>query len=241
MTKFTDQHLSAYIDGELPDDLETELRAALNTDPALANRLGQLEKANLAYVSAHGDLEHGPLPEAMLDLLASAEKTAAPEAAILRFPQLISSAGTWLRPLAAGLVMAIGIGIAYQLGGISSQPGETLIYAGTVPDNSAVHRVLETVSSGQRVDGIEPVLTYLQKGGGVCRELQTAAARSLACRDAAGDWTVLAVVDQGAAGPASVYRPASAAASGVFDLLADELMEGVPLSAEEEAGFLQPD
>ena len=158
MTEFTDKHLSAFIDGELAEDLCVELDEALKVDQQLADRLDSLRSANEAFVSTQGDMRDADLPQGFLDVLDRAESSEAQSATIVAFPKSVARARTWLQPLAACLILAIGTTVAYQIGAGSPNRTETIVYAGAVSDTSPLYRVLESVPSGETFDGIKPIL-----------------------------------------------------------------------------------
>ena len=239
MTQFTDQHLSAYIDGELSEPLMAELEDALATNADLAARLKALENANQEFVLAHEDLSDEAIPQAFLDALDQAEESPPADPEIIPFPKRVSSQRPWLMPLAACLVLAIGVGVGTRLApqGVAADP--QMIMAGKVDPGTRVYEVLETVPSGQSADGFKPTLTYATKTGDYCRELETSSNRSLACRDLDGNWTVLAIVETSPSAEGPAYQPASATTDKLLDTLAAELMADIPLSPEDERNLME--
>lgn len=89
MTDFTDEDLTAYLDGELPEDVAAQITAALGDDASLAGRLAALD-APLDAMRAAGDQ--------MLSSAPALPKTAVPTE---RFAY-------W--PAAAALVLGVGLG-----------------------------------------------------------------------------------------------------------------------------------
>ena len=95
-TGFSDQELSAYLDGEAPEDVSGAIEEALPGDPALRTRLERLRAAQDGFVAAM---------EAAL--------AAAPDMPELPQPLAQKTAGAWpygLAGVAAGAVLALGLG-----------------------------------------------------------------------------------------------------------------------------------
>ena len=239
MTEFTDQHLSAYIDGELSEELTRALREALEHDADLSARFRALEQANQTFLSAHGDIEDEPIPQFLLDTIDEAGPIAEEKGTVVQMPSRPKSFRAWMMPLAACLVLAIGVGIGARLGLNTSPVAKDAILAGPVAPRSNLHQVLETVQSGQVQDGLTAVLSFTSVDGGFCREILSETTRSVACRapDQA-QWTVLASVAQETESLDKVYVPASADPAHAIEQVVDQLIVGIPLSADAEAKLL---
>ena len=239
MTEFTDQHLSAYIDGELSEELARALREALGHDADLADRLRALEQANQTFLSAHSEMVDEPIPEHLLDIIADAPPLAEDADNVIPLPARSPSTPAWIMPLAACLVLAIGVGLGARLSPSSTQGTPDMIIAGPVAQDSGLHQFLETVPSGQTQDDLTAILSFASVDGGYCRELGTSSSRSVACRapDQAR-WTVLASVADDAQTLDSAYIPASANPARAIEQVVDQLIVGIPLSAEAESKLL---
>jgi|GEM_PF-1605293 len=239
MTEFTDQHLSAYIDGELSEELTRALRDALSVDSKLADRLRALEQANQTFLSAHSDISDEPIPQFLLDTIAEAPSITDDTDKVVTLPTRERSARAWVMPLAACLALAIGVGLGSRLSPGPAASASDTILAGPVAPGSNLHRVLETVPSGQSEDGLQLILSFASIDGGYCRELESNTSRSVACRapDRA-QWTVLASVTQAPNLSDSTYVPASADPSHAIEQVVDQLIVGIPVSAEIESELL---
>ena len=239
MTEFTDQHLSAYIDGELSEELTRALREALKHDADLAARFRALEQANQTFLSAHGEIEDEPIPQFLLDTIDEAGPIADDQRTVVQMPSRPKGVREWIMPLAACLVLAIGVGIGARLGPNTAPVATDSILAGPVAPGSNLHQVLETVPSGQAQDGLTAVLSFTSVDGGFCRELLSDTTRSVACRapDQA-QWTVLASVAQETEALGGTYVPASADPARAIEQVVDQLIVGIPLSADAEAKLI---
>jgi len=239
MTEFTDQHLSAYIDGELSEELTRALREALTHNVELADRLRALEQANQTFLSAHSEVSEEPIPQYLLDIIEDAPPLADDADKVISLPTRPTSARAWIMPLAACLVLAIGVGLGTRMSPSSTQGAPDMILAGSVAQDSKLHQFLETVPSGHTQDDLTAVLSFASVDGGYCRELATSKSRSVVCRapDQAR-WTVLASVADDAQSLNGVYIPASANPARAVEQVVDQLMVGIPLSSEAESKLI---
>lgn len=239
MTEFTDQHLSAYIDGELSEELTRAIREALSHDADLADRLRALEHANERFLSAHRDIGEEPIPQFLLDTIRDAPATMEAEDNVVRLPARTSSVRAWMMPLAACLVLAIGIEFGTRLSPGSSPAASEAIFAGPVMPGSDLHRVLETVPSGEREHGLRAILSFASVDGGYCRELESSTTRAVACRAPDHEeWTVLASVAQESDLLTDAYVPASADPARAIEQVVDQIIVEIPLSSEAESSLI---
>src|SRR5258708_37679137 len=66
MQKPSDEHLIAYLDGELDAATSSEVAAAIAADPALAREAQALAETSAALRAAFDDVLHEPVPERLL-------------------------------------------------------------------------------------------------------------------------------------------------------------------------------
>lgn len=242
MTKFTDQHLSAFIDGELSEALTSDIRVALEKDENLASRLRVLERANEEFLSAHRNIAEDHIPQRFLELLERADTLAERDDTVVNVPEPPNRVRAWLMPLAACLVLAIGVAFGARLNMGAVSGSSDVMLAGPVNADSDLHQVLETAPSGKLEKGITAVLTFATNDGGHCRELATKTTRALACRDPQAErWAVLAVVPHTSQSDETAYYPASVSSSATIGSLVDQLISGIPLSQDEETSLISDD
>ena len=234
MTTFTDEELSAFLDGELSPERAGELERARLDDQDLADRLARLSEANARFTQAFEPIADLPVPEHLLALVEDQPTSPASDEKIIAFPQKANLFARWSTPLAAAACLMLGLGVGVQWAPTSSPSSDALVLAGTVDAGSHLYEVLETVASGQTRYDLTPSLTYPASNGGFCREVDSATARTLACRDEQGGWTVLASMLQPRTESGTSYVPASSGSHQLFDQLADQMMADAPLDSEQE-------
>lgn len=237
-----DEALSALIDQSLPSEAAAELRARLEREPKLAARYEAMERANRAVREAYRGVVDEPLPERVLDLLR------VPHAGDDRIVDLRArrrASPAWFpHALAAGIALAVGVGLGMAVSQRAGDDGPTRLLAatGTVPPGSPLHELLESAPSGaaRLLDGAataEARLTFKAEGGDWCREItvstDAASNAALACRRA-GAWRVELVGVAPAGG--ALYRPA--AAGSPFQEAVDTLIDGEPLEPDAERALL---
>ncbi len=152
---FTDEELTAYLDGEAAPDVEASISSALETDEGLAERLAGLDIPIAAIRQRYDDVltDAPPMPEL---------SPAVPSVPQGRgFPRVIMGAGLFGTGIAAGLAVAVFTGLGqpqpqepgwkamvanYQL-----LYGKSTLYA-TEPQPADVSRQLIQVSAALGLD-----------------------------------------------------------------------------------------
>lgn len=239
---WTDEQLSAFLDGELSaDDMDT-LSRDIEQDSTLAARMERMGSANTAYVDTIGRIDRAP----MAATLRAALETS-PAARVIAFrPRSLTAFLAEHRAIAASLLCAAavwGVMSATSNGSPSDPfaPGP----GGLIMANSPLHQLLETAPTGQvsMIDGVTaaPRLTFAADDGSYCRQfdvvMDDAASAAIACREESG-WRTQ-VVAYGLAKPDGEFQTASASRSPVLESFLDARMSGAPMNAEEESKLLQ--
>lgn len=217
----TDEMLMAYVDGELDAQTGASVAAAIAADPALTERADLFRSSAEAARSAFADILTAPPPP---ELVQAARKEAR-SASILSFPSR-----TWVRaamPLAACLLLAVGLGGGYLLGrsGAPVDPYASLATAIAIaPAGTAT-----ALDSGELM-----VLGSYPIEDGLCRSFALtgeSALNGVACDRGAGY-----AVEMTVAGPAqSGFAAASDRVSANIDAYLDSVDAGAPLGPDEEA------
>ena len=204
---YDDEILMAYADGELDDALRDEITAAIDKDPALAQRVERHRALRAEVAVAYATVLEQPVPER---LLAAANGPAAPRlagdsprAGVLQFPSRAESrswgAREWMA-LAASLVL--GMLLSWQF---LSPSERTMVVAseGALVARGALARALDSqLASTQRAeDPVQIGLTFRSQDGSYCRSftLARAATAGLACR-ASGQWQIPVTASAAASG-----------------------------------------
>ncbi len=229
---FTDKQLSAFIDGELPEDEAKALEQALTSDPTLREALARLQNVDTVLSEALGGVADEAVPAHIAALIKPKSKPS-------ETGNIVSLAG-WRQyvsrfTMPAGLAASLLIGMIFgsQFLGSLDEGGQAGLMTGQVDDRSNLYAVLETAPSGTAEQGITPIVSFASQSG-VCREVSTPSQRALACREDS-TWTVLVVAEERASGSEESYRTASGDTSVIFDVLADQLMTSAPMSSSVEA------
>jgi len=234
---WTEARIAALIDGSVEDPAEAaRLAEAIATDPEAAAAARRIEALNAALRKTYPLPETEPMPAAIAAAIhgAPGKVTALPRR---RRPRMAALA------LAASLLLAVGVGAVIW----PKQDGRDI--AGLVPVVADLHRALETLPSGQiSAQGVQPMLSFRDGAGRICREFERLAeggpvARAIACRTGDGRWQVEGRVDLAdAAAPADDgYLPADGTDGATLDPVLDRLQAGPPLTPEAEAALIGSD
>jgi negative regulator of sigma E activity len=238
---WSDEQLSAFLDGELAAGETEALARDIEADEELAARLERLSGANRAYVAAIGSIDEHP-PSAGL----KAVMAAPPTAKIIPFrPKAISAFVMEHRAIAAALVVAAAVWSVFS----TTRPSSEVMTdsQGYVAAASPLHRVLEETPSSVLVKlpgGLKatPRLTFATASGDFCRQYRlesaTSGSEAIACRDD-GRWRVeVAVFGAPGANPGD-YQTAAGSASQTLDAFIDRAIDGEPLNAEQETAAIE--
>jgi hypothetical protein len=201
----TNETLMAYADGELDAAGCAEVEEAMRADASIERRIAQFrEERRLLQAAYAGELDE-PLPENILAPLRQA-----PPANVVDFKRRgVGSPRRMMRwrytALAAGIVMAVGVGvIAWQRSLMIRNVGNAELAGG------ALARALsDQLSADTNTGEVHVGLSFLAKSGAYCRTFTIAGGSSnagLACRRE-GQWQIdILVPSKGEDG--STYRPA---------------------------------
>ena len=242
-----DDTLSAFLDAELSAAEMDAVRDALVTDETLAERLAELALVDQLVADTYGRIDGLPLPPAV-------ERQVSTSAPPRRTPQLEeagsigrpaeegdnvirlrprprkrqSSTPLWSKSLAAGVVLALGLGVVFKL--IPSTSGSW----------AAIAAVLDTAPSGEERsiagDGaIKPRISFVNGEGHYCRlyqhRLDSSRVRDAVACHRDGQWQQ---VDRSDTRLAPLGGPYRTAAGGDADALLDTHIVGEPLDGPRE-------
>lgn len=255
---FTQAQLAAFLDGTLEDAaLLEQIEAAINADPALAERVEALAAGDdtaatvraafdpvlTAPVPDHLTQIVGPAQAEVIDLAAARAQRAAPP-----LPTPANDRGSsWRWPqfgaMAASLALGILIGGPLLTGGGDAAPaGGSLVLA-----SADVTTMLDTAPSGQTVDLAslgtgEVVLTFRGADGQLCRQFMVegsggGASDALACAGDDKTWQIEAFGRRAA--PAGEMKLAGGDASPAVVAAVDAIIASDPLVGADEAALLK--
>jgi hypothetical protein len=208
-----DETLMAFADGTLPDAEAERIAAALDADPALAERVALLADGRRIAARAFRDVLDEPVPAR---LLAAATPAEAPANDNRR-------RGWRVAAMAAAAGLLLGAFLGTQL------PGGAPEDAGLLP--ARVAAALDGPGGG----GVTIAGTHLAEGGVYCRHFAmpdgTGTMQGLACRDPEG-WRLRVAVARNAEGGS--FQPASADDPVIAEVL-ERLGAGPVLDPAAEA------
>jgi hypothetical protein len=254
---FTDAELAGFLDGTLDDEaLIDAIEAAINADPALAERaeaLALADPAAEAVRDAFAPVLAAPVPERLTQIVAapaaSAEvidfAAARSGKAKLPMPANDTGASSWRWPQFGAMAACLALGV--MLGGPLLKGGSTGAASGSLILASAdVTTMLDTAPSGEAVDLAslgrgEVVLTFRGTDGQLCRQFMLegaggATSDALACTDAGGEWQVEAYGRRAA--PAGEMKLAGGDAAPAVVAAVDAMIGSDPLIGADELAEL---
>lgn len=241
-----DDTLSAFLDGELPENQMEAVRERLAEQPELAERLAELSAVDGTLRQHYGAIDDRPLPEAVQRMLSSAddqpdgEQKGASRGQVIEFPlwRRARQALSQHTAVAATVALAVGFGLAHLSGDFGTDDGRQW---------QAVAGSLETLPSGANrtlEDGSEiaPRITFVNRNGDYCRQYRVVGAErmteNIACRtgDSSSDWELMASVRLPAVEPGS-YQTASG--GSLLDSTLDEMMAGDVIDPSREQALIE--
>jgi hypothetical protein len=245
--------LSSLMDGELAAGDAEALERRLANEPALAQQLAAMKRAEQKLREAYAPVADEPLPAGLVALLTDDKQDGAPAGSnVVSFPPAASRRSFFVpSSIAAGIALAIGIGLGVSLdrdGGLSETERLLAANALIAPDTE-LFAVLESSPSGATAalgGGVDatPRLSFQTAAGNYCREATVATGSRestlVGCREEAG-WALQAVIQISVSGGAPAnngFRPASDPASAL-DAIVDDLIEGAPLGADAERAAIE--
>jgi hypothetical protein len=248
MTRPDDETLMAYADNALDAAERAAVDARLATDQDLRARLDALRAQNAALQAAFGDVMQTPPPEALVDLIMTAPSTAHARSAVGTVVPFERRRSIWSQPrhvlpLAASLLLAVGLGVLAGRGG--SGTGDSQIALGPLSSGSTLARVLEADPTGVARDGLVVVATFRDRSGRVCREFERLGgadgslplAAAVACRGGDGIWTTEGAARIAAKASTPGFTPSGTPERDALEGLLSMLGAGPALEPAAEAAL----
>jgi hypothetical protein len=249
--EITDELLVAWVDDELDAAQRAMVSSVLAGNPALSRRAEEMRLARDLLREAFPLRPDVSVP-APIEAAANRLAEACAQRPSRRRPQSLFQRRRWRYAFVAGLVLCVAASVSYLAWRGESEstlrPVTALMRIG--PD-TPLHRVLESTPSAEVVNvsaedaAMRAVLTFRAKDGRFCREFEILASSGgstgIACREN-GNWRAEVLLGGAAAPPNSnYYTPAAAADESAVAEVVERLMEGDPLSAQQEARVLASD
>lgn len=245
---FSDETLSAFIDGELPEVEVKAIREAMVQDGALSIRIENLRKPDALIAAAYGAIDAEPIPDSILDVLEQRRESAGDK--ILEFrkrarPVLPVNFSRWRAPLAATVALMVGVAAGIAL---SNGDRTDYVLAGLLDEESELALALNVTLSGDTrlISGgstFSPVLSFQSGEGVACREFtistRSQGQRAVACRQD-GHWDIVIAMNDASLANEG-YATASSGVGVQFDAFVEAAVEGAILSADEERQLIRSD
>ena len=253
---YSDETLSAFIDGELSNDDAATIKTAQNADPALRARIARLRRTDETVRAVYGEAAEGPIPDKILQLLeAGGDRPSSEQSAeIVPFPVRLArrAASNWPTALAASLALVIGYGasdIFDPAGTRQMASADGFRVDGAISQDHPMFAALETGLSAQVYDvgadsglSVEPVLSFQSADGGYCREFlaydDATRVHGVACRGAQS-WTVnVAVKSPAPTGAQAGYTTASVQGDRLIGDFVGRAMSGEAFDENAEKALI---
>jgi hypothetical protein len=229
-----DEMLSAFLDAALPELEMEQVRQQLMHDEQLTERMADLAMVDSLVLQHYQQIDHQPMPEAVLQLLDTNEKLTSSNVVV--FPWW-RRAQQHLQQHAAA-VACIALFTGYGLSQLSEQPQGTLAAL-----NNEVAQLLSSVPSGDSYaiaqQQFTAKLSFISQQGDFCRQYtlrdSTALSENIACRRQ-DEWTLHTSLTIEQERDAGRYQTASG--GHALDSALDELMAGPALNLAAEQQYL---
>lgn len=220
----TPEDIAAFADGELSDEREEEIAAAVAADPGLARQVNQHKALKAMLAARYAPVLDQPVPDRLAAMLARPQ-----QAEVADFAAARERRETRRRPphwgWIAGPALAASLALALFLPGTND---ETEVYADTQLAAVLEHTL---VASQLPAEETRVLLSFRTEGGQYCRAFGGSAGGGIACRDDEG-WR-LEVLEEGSEAATTDYRMAGAG-DGDLLALAQEMASGTALDADGE-------
>ena len=233
----------ALVDGQLaPEEVPALVAELARNGPLVAELQTYLALSRSRLEALYAEKSEEPVPARLTETVLRGTPAPASAGETSRF---VAGLGRWLKtryevpawslaaaaPVLAAVALVLHVAMPPLPAPTDGRP--------TVLAEADLGPALERTASGKdaTVATLRPVLSFSSKAGGWCRQVEVRNAtrhvsHALACRGGDGQWKVVAATPPSSA---SGFAPAGAGGRKAIDDLATSMMQGSPLSAEEEA------
>jgi hypothetical protein len=243
----TDELLVAYVDDELDPAQRELVSSVLAINPALCRRAEEMRLSRDLLREAFPLNPDASIPE---PIEAAANRLAEACARGSSPSPLAAPFRGWRKyAIATTVVLGMAGSATYLARRAERTSTESNVTALTrIGPDTALHRVLESIPSAQLIDvpaedaAVRAVLTFRARDGRFCREFEVLAgsrgSTGIACRER-GAWHTEVLLSAAVAPPDSnYYTPAGESDEPAVAEVVNRLIQGDPLSAQEEAHVL---
>ena len=251
---WSDETLTAYVDGELDQATRASIDAACAHDPQLTARLERHRALRAAVHASYAPVLDEPVPERLLSLArgsSSASSGAAAQVVDLAAvratraaaaPSRWSRFGVWGGALAAAVALGVWIGSAF-VGDLSGPPQAFAAAGGKLLARGALAQALDEQLAVRQADAavVRVGISFVSTEGLYCRTftLRDASLAGLACKSGR-DWRVQVLAQAQTDGEApGGYRMAGSPLPESVLGSVDRMIQGAPLDADAEVAARQ--
>lgn len=254
MSKFDDETLMAFADGELEPRSAAAVSELIGTDEVVRKQVDSLRRTAALAREAFDDVLHAPVP----DRLITAVHQPQDNVVVMRRPKdSVGDRVARLLPMAvAACITVVAVGSLSHWLMRDGSMGDVPLTVGAVAPKSQLAHLLETQASGATLQlsgstsQLSAVATYRDKTGRVCREVEVTSGRDadtrriaagVACRaGGSGSWTVegVAHVAEASAARDPSYMPSGADEHDLIRGLLDRLGANAAVAPDEERRLL---
>lgn len=235
-----DEHLQAYVDGELGPEDAARVEAAMAADPAVADAVAQARRLRDQLRQAFAPMLDEPVPAHLLALARGGGATApaAPASVATATVHALPRAPRrrWGLPEGAAMAAALVLGIAVSRFVLAPPAGPLASDAGRLVADGSLEEALQSQLASETDRGVGIGLSFRDREGRYCRGFRLGGERDLsglACRSGGGRWEIPVVVSVPAA-PAGELQQASTALPEAVLAEVDARIDGEPLDAGQE-------
>lgn len=239
-----EETLQAYIDGELSVGERSQVEALLAGDPALRERVAQLQRVQLGLQHAFGKVLDEPVPERLMRAVRESPAGSATVSVLADRRERTNShpivgLTRWRGGMALAASLAVGVVIGAAV--FRSPPGELLeLRQGELLAQGGLQAALETqlASEQQSAAPIQIGITFRDQAGNYCRSFTIRLQHALggmACREQPGRWSVEATapMSEADAGADGLRMAAGALPPSVLSVIESRRV-GDSMDAESE-------
>jgi hypothetical protein len=234
-TRWSEEQVHAFVDGELDAAETARLAALMQEDPALADCVARQRALRTELAAAFAPVLDEALPARLLQALDATNSAATPIGAARRpRHRVVAARPLWWGAAAASVLIAaiIGWSLPRNAGGLLVPGQDGLLAAGALAEALSERIAVD----GSAADHVRISLSFRATDGRYCRSFSLdSGLDGLACHDERG-WQIEAIGRQPANSAQSTddYRQASAAFSPAVLAAISGAQQGESLSPDEE-------
>jgi surface antigen len=255
MVKLTDKILMAYVDGELENRQNKEIRKAIETDPEALKRVEIFRGSSALLRSMYDKPFQESVPKQLIDTAIYLNTDKPASTLFERLLAFLRIRQNWepVYAIVASVALFIGVSTGYIFSTNISNLRQG--YYGIKQNDENLSRGLETTVSGQffiiknRNMKIIPVATFIDKSNRYCRQYDVVAtqnkdlctSRGIACRTKSGKWLTLVSINAHAFDTSATHNNSGFIQAGgdeLIDKILSQIMTEPPMALKKESELI---